>query len=275
MSKISFAQGIKPTFTSFEGEIYKLPASKKPDEIYRKSVDNYEKLGKISLPQLHIPETTDDVPFPQVDRKNLFGIYFKSSMTISTKGMYKFTLTSDDGSALWIEDKLIVDNGGIHTMSSMVNSVELDKGTYPIKVWYYNGVPNKYGIIFDAQMTYSTDEVKEVITFDANDLKFQHNSAKINPSYFPTLKKIVEKVNAYKEVNSIQITGHTDDSGSASFNKKLSLDRALSVKRYIAARLNNKNIEISIFGKGEVEPLVANDSAEGKSQNRRVEIIIN
>ncbi len=269
-----FSQVIEPSFSTFIGEVYKLPASKKVGEVYRKSTDTYEKLGQIKLDKLNIPETVDEIPFPQIERKNLFGIYFTSMMTIHQSGTYKFTLDSDDGSVLWIDGKLSVDNDGIHTMASISQNIDLEKGTYPIKVWYYNGVPNKYGLILSASMTAAANEAREVITFDSKELQFKTNSHQINPSYFSTLTKLAEKIDAYTDVEEIKITGHTDDRGSASFNRKLSLDRANAVKKYLLKHIANKNLKITVLGRGEDEPIASNDSDEGKAKNRRVEIII-
>ena len=70
---------------------------------------------------------------------------------------------------------------------------------------------------------------------------------------------------------SIEVSGHTDNTGSASLNKKLSKDRALTVKNYLV----NKGIEderITYAGYGFEQPIASNDTPEGREQNRRVEI---
>jgi outer membrane protein OmpA-like peptidoglycan-associated protein len=72
---------------------------------------------------------------------------------------------------------------------------------------------------------------------------------------------------------NILIIGHTDDTGSDTHNMDLSVRRAESVKSYIAAG-NVANSRLTTSGKGETEPIAANTTADGRSQNRRVEIVI-
>jgi len=72
---------------------------------------------------------------------------------------------------------------------------------------------------------------------------------------------------------NILIVGHTDDTGSDSHNMDLSIRRAESVKSYIAAG-NVANSRLSTSGKGESEPIADNTTADGRAQNRRVEIVI-
>jgi outer membrane protein OmpA-like peptidoglycan-associated protein len=72
---------------------------------------------------------------------------------------------------------------------------------------------------------------------------------------------------------NILIVGHTDDTGSDSHNMDLSVRRAESVKSYIAAG-NVANSRLSTSGKGESEPIADNTTADGRAQNRRVEIVI-
>jgi len=72
---------------------------------------------------------------------------------------------------------------------------------------------------------------------------------------------------------NILIVGHTDNTGSDSYNQSLSVRRAESVKSFIAAN-NVGSSRLSVQGKGESEPIADNTTADGRSQNRRVEIVI-
>jgi hypothetical protein len=53
--------------------------------------------------------------------------------------MYTFKLTSDDGSWLYIDDMLVIDNGGIHAIKSVTGAVTLEKGTHKIMIKYFDG----------------------------------------------------------------------------------------------------------------------------------------
>jgi type IX secretion system PorP/SprF family membrane protein len=71
----------------------------------------------------------------------------------------------------------------------------------------------------------------------------------------------------------IRLEGHTDDVGSDKFNHRLSLQRAEKIRDFLTTR--GVDLErIEVVGRGEAEPLVANDTDAGKAMNRRVELII-
>jgi outer membrane protein OmpA-like peptidoglycan-associated protein len=67
--------------------------------------------------------------------------------------------------------------------------------------------------------------------------------------------------------------GHTDSSGDASYNQSLSLKRAESVADYLIANGTPENV-VRAIGVGSAEPLVSNDTREGRAENRRVEIFV-
>ena len=272
-STIMTAQDNDFYYLPFKGEVFQLPASKKIGEVYRKSTSKYKKIGEIELTELNIPEQTEAIPFPQVSKKHLFGIFFNSELIINKADTYRFELASDDGSVLWLDNKILIDNDGIHTMTSMTQSMFLDKGKYPIKLWYYNGVPDKYGLQFFTKLAFGAEQ--KIISINSEELKFKYNSAKIEPSYFNTLNELADRIKDMSNIHEIRIIGHTDSTGSASFNQKLSYDRASEVKKHLRNKINNDNITYLIVGKGESEPIASNEEEKGKSQNRRVEIIIN
>lgn len=70
------------------------------------------------------------------------------------------------------------------------------------------------------------------------------------------------------------ISGHTDSKGSDAYNNKLSLKRANSVKTWLAKSAGVKPKLMQVHGYGESRPVAANDTPEGRQQNRRVEVVI-
>jgi outer membrane protein OmpA-like peptidoglycan-associated protein len=71
----------------------------------------------------------------------------------------------------------------------------------------------------------------------------------------------------------VRIVGHTDSTGSDAVNNPLSVDRAQSVRDYLAARgVGRERIETS--GRGANEPIADNNTTTGRAQNRRVEIFL-
>ncbi len=72
---------------------------------------------------------------------------------------------------------------------------------------------------------------------------------------------------------TILVVGHTDSSGSDEYNKRLSEQRAETVKAYAYSQGISFN-RLTTEGRGETEPIADNSTAAGKAQNRRVEIVI-
>jgi outer membrane protein OmpA-like peptidoglycan-associated protein len=100
---------------------------------------------------------------------------------------------------------------------------------------------------------------------------FKTNSDIIEPKFAGILDSLVNKL-ANTEVQSMQITGHTDNTGNYERNLILSQNRAIAVKNYLLAIIPVENI--STEGKADTMPIADNLSVEGRSKNRRVELII-
>jgi outer membrane protein OmpA-like peptidoglycan-associated protein len=86
------------------------------------------------------------------------------------------------------------------------------------------------------------------------------------------LDKLADFLEQYPE-RTAEIEGHTDNVGSADLNRGLSQRRADSVKNYLVQQ-GVESSRLSTTGKGFDSPVAGNDSAAGRQQNRRVEIII-
>ena len=71
----------------------------------------------------------------------------------------------------------------------------------------------------------------------------------------------------------LRIEGHTDSTGSDETNKTLSQQRADAVKNYLVSQDGLAAEQISAIGFGESHPVASNETADGRSQNRRVEFI--
>ncbi|WP_025764964.1 OmpA family protein [Dyadobacter tibetensis] len=108
--------------------------------------------------------------------------------------------------------------------------------------------------------------------FSTTGILFDVNSATIKPASFGVLKEIagVLSENAGVKVN---IVGHTDSDGDDSSNLLLSKKRAESVKQALISDFGIAKERLEADGKGEMEPVSPNTSAEGKANNRRVEFI--
>ena len=101
---------------------------------------------------------------------------------------------------------------------------------------------------------------------------FAFDSARLNPEFDTVLNNVATTLVEYNKT-VIQIAGHTDSTGSHAYNMKLSAERANSVKAYLASQGVPANRMVTI-GVGPDYPLADNSTADGRAQNRRVEITI-
>ena len=109
------------------------------------------------------------------------------------------------------------------------------------------------------------------ITFDSGIL-FDIDKSDLRPVSKTNLAALAKILNKYPDTN-ILIEGHTDDTGSDDHNMTLSKDRAQAVALYLAT-LEVKSARFSTAGYGETQPIVMNDTPEGRQKNRRVDIAV-
>ncbi len=110
-----------------------------------------------------------------------------------------------------------------------------------------------------------------VVTFDeGSGVKFATNQSTLNASSKATLDKLVKVMKDYPGTE-ILVSGHTDNTGAADYNMNLSKRRAFAVRDYlVTAGIDTSRMAVTYAG--EESPVATNETAEGRSQNRRVEI---
>jgi outer membrane protein OmpA-like peptidoglycan-associated protein len=109
------------------------------------------------------------------------------------------------------------------------------------------------------------------ITFDSGIL-FDIDKSDLRPVSQTNLAELAKILNKYPDTN-ILIEGHTDDTGSDAHNLTLSNARAQTVALYLET-LEVKSARFSTVGYGEEQPIVTNDTPEGRQKNRRVDIAV-
>lgn len=101
---------------------------------------------------------------------------------------------------------------------------------------------------------------------------FATGSDRIRPESTPTLEEIAAMLTAHPDLR-LAIEGHTDSDGDEGFNRDLSERRAAAVKAWLVEERGVAADRLDAAGFGESRPAAPNDSAEGKQQNRRVELV--
>lgn len=104
-------------------------------------------------------------------------------------------------------------------------------------------------------------------------LNFDVGKSTIKPEYFELLTKVKKAINTFPGSNVI-IEGHTDSQGGDELNIKLSQERANAVMSYLLANMNIEPLRIETKGFGETKPIANNETAQGRTLNRRIDIII-
>ena len=102
------------------------------------------------------------------------------------------------------------------------------------------------------------------------DVLFAFNRASIRPKAERVLRQVARSLAKRSADRSIQVDGHTDTTGSPSYNQRLSMRRAAAVKQWLVAEGNIPAARIETAGYGETRPIASNSEGSGRSRNRRV-----
>jgi hypothetical protein len=167
--------------TGLQGKIYHISqfAKKLPN------LDNKKKpAGIIYTTSLNIPTQDFRAGFPGVTKKTeWFAIDYTGKFWIETAGSYKFIITSDDGSKLYIDDRLIIDNDGLHSAITKDGTEELTRGVHQIRVSYFQGPGFEIALILKIEppglpaRVFSTDDYKPPTTVEALPSAIPHQSS--------------------------------------------------------------------------------------------------
>lgn len=113
-------------------------------------------------------------------------------------------------------------------------------------------------------------ELPKRIVFDH--LNFDSGTTRLTPESNPTVRDLIAILKCYPNAQ-VLLEGHTDNTGDAIANKKLSLDRANAIKDLLVQG-GVDGSRISTDGWGQEKPIASNDTEEGKAKNRRTELIV-
>jgi len=132
----------------------------------------------------------------------------------------------------------------------------------PLEVRADRPPPGPARVVLTASSIQITDKVQ-----------FETGKSEILPVSFGLLDEVAGVLKDNPQIEVLQVEGHTDSTGSAGINRKLSQARAESVMKYLSSKgINGKRMVAKGFGPD--RPLASNDTDEGKEQNRRVEFNI-
>ena len=281
-----------------EGKIFLLP--KKPDNqglVKLKDFDSLPSAGSVFTDRWDIPSRSFTEGFPGVtNRFEWFSLTYQGSIYIPTAGRYSFRLSSDDGSQLYLDDALVVDNDGVHPMSDKHATVVLKQGNHAFRLRYFQGPPVEIGLQlfvkepagkekifalqdFDQKVLESRRRLR--VTEDAHaihirlgaELLFDSGKSALSLQAAASLQQLAEVLLGEPGL-PVTIAGHTDNVGNAQLNQTLSEQRAEAVRQWLTTTGKVPGGCIATTGFGATEPVAPNTSAQGRQKNRRVEISI-
>ncbi|MEC5145858.1 OmpA family protein [Chitinophaga sp. 212800010-3] len=116
-----------------------------------------------------------------------------------------------------------------------------------------------------------TEADKKVVKDAIDNLEFDLGKATIRPTSLASLDKVAALL--VEKNFSLKLAGHTDNTGSATTNMRLSKERAEAIKNYLVSKGANAS-RIEAVGYGSTQPIASNKTAAGRQQNRRVEFTL-
>jgi OmpA-OmpF porin, OOP family len=161
-------------------------------------------------------------------------------------------------------------------MNTKMQAIENEKAILAKEVDYQNKINERYNAVnqlFDSKDALVFRSGNDVI-IRMQGFGFDVGKSNIKPEYFNLLTKVQNAINTFPD-SKVVVEGYTDSFGSDDSNLKLSQERSDAVTTYLKANmatLNNENI--SSIGYGENNPIANNETMEGRSKNRRIDIII-
>jgi len=124
-----------------------------------------------------------------------------------------------------------------------------------------------------AKIAQVKEEARGMVITLSGQVLFVTGKAELLPSAQDQLTLVAKALQDQGEIKPIVVEGYTDSVGSESTNLKLSQDRANAVRSF----LGNKGLpsdKLTAVGKGKSSPVASNDTADGRANNRRVEIVV-
>jgi hypothetical protein len=122
--------------SGLEGSIYHI----RHNSTHLPDFKKLKRVGTIYTSELNIPPQDFQQGFPGVTKRfEWFAIDYTGRFWISKPGEYNFTLTSDDGANLYIDDNLVIDNDGEHPPATKTAMVDLKGGIHSMRVPYFQG----------------------------------------------------------------------------------------------------------------------------------------
>lgn len=115
-------------------------------------------------------------------------------------------------------------------------------------------------------------QIEPARSYRLDNVHFDTDKASLRPDSYTQLNELLEYLQRHSTTN-IEIAGHTDNTGTAAHNSKLSQDRANTIRDYLVKKGIKAN-RVTAKGYGDSQPVADNATEEGRQLNRRTEVRI-
>jgi hypothetical protein len=156
--------------SGLKGQIYRI----KKNSVRLPDFEKLKPVGTIYTSSLNVPPQDFREGFPGVKKSNeWFAIDYTGRFWVEKPGRYRFLLLSDDGSKLYIDDALVVDNDGVHPPAERRGRKMLSRGVHRIRVSYFQGPRFQVALVLQVGLPgeeyrlFSTDEFKPPPDFES------------------------------------------------------------------------------------------------------------
>ncbi len=129
-----------------------------------------------------------------------------------------------------------------------------------------------YGEITDKGITVRGNDNYGIYSLGENIL-FETDKSTLRKDAEQNLKQVVASINKRFNGGNLRVYGYTDSTGTKGYNKELAQQRAEAVRTWLATNGGIDSTKISINAIGDAAPVATNATAQGRQQNRRVEIV--
>jgi len=181
------------------------------------------------------------------------------------KGNYEARLADSDAQVKDLSEKLAKYEGELSDMADIRLKLQLKReAEAKIKRLTKLFDPNAVEILL-------TPDAEVILRLKT--LNFRSGSAVIPPDTYALLDNVLKSIDIFPK-RPVRVEGHTDFMGSNKYNQTLSERRAKAVKEYLSERMGESPHEISAVGYGEDHPIANNETAEGRTKNRRIDVVL-
>tara|TARA_A100001015_G_scaffold297314_1_gene378671 strand:- start:186 stop:830 length:645 start_codon:yes stop_codon:yes gene_type:complete len=126
--------------------------------------------------------------------------------------------------------------------------------------------------VSDKNVNIRLTPIEDGVVFTLEAIQFETGKSLLRSSYQGGCERLASWMLEHPDVR-VRVEGHTDDVGSAASNEALSLERAQAVRLFLESR-GVAASRVDVLGLGDSMPLSGNETEEGRSSNRRVEVVI-